>query len=147
MIWELIGSRSAGYVISAVLICAEYLRLGIFYRSQHRILLVSFAIKLAFIIIEVGLAIGFGVCMGSHQKAKKNPGAILEWVIAFVFTGYILSFVIDLLPSVRTRRHVPQGEKRSVMTQGDPNGSANVSLEEPLTYDSQGPNYYRGQHV
>lgn len=137
----------AGYVISAVLICAEYLRLGIFYRSQHRILLVSFAIKLAFIIIEVGLAIGFGVCMGSHQKSKKNPGAILEWVIAFVFTGYVLSFVIDLLPSVRTRRHVPQGEKRSVMAQGDPNGSVNVSLEEPLTYDSQGPNYYRGQRV
>jgi hypothetical protein len=128
------------------LICAEYLRLGIFYRSQHRILLVSFAIKLAFIIIEVGLAIGFGVCMGSHKKSKKNPGAILEWVIAFVFTGYVLSFVVDLLPSVRTRRHVPQGEKRSVMTHRD-EGSHNVSLEEPLTYDSQGPNYYRGQRV
>jgi len=140
-------SHSAGYVVSAILICAEYLRLGLFYRSQHRILLASFAIKLAFIIIEIGLAIGFGVCKGSDKKSRKNPAAVLEWVIAFVFTGYVLSFVVDLLPSVRTKRHVPQGEKISVMTHANPDRPANVSVEEPLTYDSQGPNYYRGQHV
>ncbi|KAJ5085665.1 hypothetical protein N7532_010436 [Penicillium argentinense] len=134
-----------GYVISAILICAEYLWIGIFYRSQHRILLASFIIKLGFIIIEVGLAIGFGACMNSNNKAKKNPGAILEWVIAFVFTGYVLSFVVDLLPSVRTRRHLPQGEKLATMVH-DHNLPA-ASLEEPLTTDSVGPNFYRGQRV
>lgn len=83
--------------------------------------------------------------MNSNNKAKKNPGAILEWVIAFVFTGYVLSFVIDLLPSVRTRRHVPQGEKRREMAEDQ--SQAGASLEEPLTYDSIGPNTYRGQRV
>lgn len=140
---------SIGYLISAILICAEYLRMGIFYRSQHRILIVSFCIKLAFVIIEVALAIGFGVCMTSSDKSKKNPSAILEWVIAFVFTGYILSFAIDLLPSVRTRRHVPQGEKPTAMSDFNRhNGNGNLptaSLEEPLTTDSA--QYYRGARV
>ncbi|OQE14222.1 hypothetical protein PENSTE_c037G09962 [Penicillium steckii] len=136
-----------GYIISAILICAEYLWIGIFYRNQHRILLASFIIKLGFIIIEIGLAIGFGICMNSSNKAKKNPGAILEWVIAFVFTGYVLSFVIDLLPSVRTRRHLPQGEKRRGMGEVEDHSQAGASLEEPLTYDSMGPNTYRGQRI
>ncbi|KAJ5224123.1 hypothetical protein N7468_008665 [Penicillium chermesinum] len=134
-----------GYLVSAIFICAEYLRIGIFYRSQHRILLVSFCIKLAFVIIEIGLAIGFGVCHQSSNKSLKNPGAILEWVIAFVFTGYILSFVIDLLPAVRTRRHIPQGEKAAMAQAQAHDNMPAASLEEPLTTDSA--NYYRGQRV
>lgn len=136
----------AGYLISAILICAEYLHMGLFYRPQHRILLVSFSIKLSFVIIEIALAIAFGICMESDDRAKKNPGAIIEWVIAFVFTGYVLSFVIDLLPSVRTRRHLPQGEKRAAMSQSQTDDDVpQASLEEPLTTDSA--NYYRGQRV
>src|SRR6202012_5695232 len=42
----------AGYVISAIFLCAEYQRLGIHYR-QHRVLRLSFWIKLAFIFVEV----------------------------------------------------------------------------------------------
>lgn len=141
---------SGGYIISAVLICAEYFRLGISYRRQHRVLLASFVIKVTFAIIEVGLAIGFGICTKSSDSSKKNVGAILEWVIAFVFTGYVLSFVVDLLPAVRTRRHVPQGEKHASMM-SSPHGSGEIpsgaSIEEPLTTDSTGPNYYRGQRV
>ncbi|KAJ5709903.1 FK506 suppressor Sfk1 [Penicillium malachiteum] len=133
-----------GYLISAILICAEYLRIGLFYRSQHRILLVSFCIKLAFVIIEIALAIAFGICMESSDRAKKNPSAIIEWVIAFVFTGYILSFVIDLLPSIRTRRHIPQGEKRATMAEAHEH-LPHASLDEPLTTDSA--NYYRGARV
>ncbi|KAF4221169.1 hypothetical protein CNMCM5878_009966 [Aspergillus fumigatiaffinis] len=143
-----------GYLVSAVLICIEYLWLGVFYRSQHRILFASFLIKLAFVIIEVALAIAFGICT-RRNSGKKNVAAILEWVIAFVFTGYILSFVVDLLPSVRTRRHIPQGEKRLEMAHEGPNAphphrngaSGGYMVEEPLTTDSTGPNtnFYRGQ--
>lgn len=97
--------------------------------------------------IEVGLAIGFGICVGSNSQSKKDPGAILEWVIAFVFTGYILSFVVDLLPSVRTRTRLPQGEKRTEMADEEPRPPHHTSLEEPLTTDSTGPNYYRGQRM
>lgn len=86
--------------------------------------------------------------MNSSNKAKKDPGAILEWVIAFVFTGYVLSFVVDLLPSVRTRRHLPQGEKRQTMAMNENLSTETpASLEEPLTTDSAGPNYYRGQRL
>lgn len=137
----------AGYLISALLICAEYLRMGIFYRSQHRILITSFIIKAGFVVVEVALAIAFGVC--GRKPHTRNAGAILEWVIAFVFTGYVLSFVIDLLPSVRTRRHVPQGEKRTQVGPTSPSGVESVTIEEPLTMDSTGPaaGYYRGQRI
>lgn len=47
----------AGYVVSAIFICAEYQRLGIHFR-QHAVLRMSFWLKLAFILIEVALAIG-----------------------------------------------------------------------------------------
>ncbi|KAH8646055.1 Frag1/DRAM/Sfk1 family-domain-containing protein [Tricladium varicosporioides] len=88
-----------GYIISAVFICWEYQRLGIHFR-QHRILRISFWVKLAFILLEVALAIAFGVT--GHAK-HYNAAAVLEWTIAFVFTFYVFSFFIDLLPAVRTR--------------------------------------------
>jgi len=88
-----------GYVLSAIFVCWEYQRLGIRFR-QYRVLRVSFWLKLAFIIAESFLAIGFGVCL---FKGRQNPGAILEWIISFVFTFYILTFLIDLFPVVRTK--------------------------------------------
>jgi len=89
----------AGYVISAVFICAEYQRLGIHFR-QHRVLRISFWLKLTFILVEVALAIAFGV---TNFNDKYNVAAVLEWAIAFVFTFYVFSFFIDLLPAVHTR--------------------------------------------
>ncbi|KAL3489158.1 Frag1/DRAM/Sfk1 family-domain-containing protein [Aspergillus germanicus] len=133
------------YLVSAILICIEYLRLGIFYRPHHRVLLISFWIKAFFIVVEIALAIAFGVC-GWHRPHRRNAAAVLEWVIALVFTFYVLSFIIDLLPSVRTRNHVPQGEKRIDTPRSEQPG---MVYEEPLTQDSMGPNantsanYYR----
>lgn len=72
-------NTSAGYLISAILICAEYLRLGIFYRSQHIILFASFAIKSSFVVIEIALAIAFGICTKSSVPERRNAGAVLEW--------------------------------------------------------------------
>ncbi|KAG9234180.1 Frag1/DRAM/Sfk1 family-domain-containing protein [Amylocarpus encephaloides] len=88
-----------GYVISAIFICWEYQRLGIHFR-QHAILRISFWIKLFFILIEIALAIGFGVC---SRTGRYNAAAVLEWIIAFVFTFYVFSFFIDLIPAVRTK--------------------------------------------
>jgi Frag1/DRAM/Sfk1 family len=136
----------AGYILSAIFICAEYQRLGIHYRN-HRILRISFWVKLTFILVEVGLAIGFGV---STFKASRNNAAILEWIIALIFTGYVISFLLDLLPSVRTKHHMPQGHKDNMPM--SKNGHrrrdhAGVGIhsvgpgeyEEDLTHDSQGP--------
>ncbi|KAL9112430.1 MAG: hypothetical protein Q9227_003272 [Pyrenula ochraceoflavens] len=119
----------AGFILNAVFICAEYQRLGIHYRN-HRILRISFWIKLAFLLIEVVLAIVF---VATNWTEKYNVAAVFEWVIAFIFTFYILSYIIDLLPSVRTKHHVPQGfVDRAEMAMTDRGG-------EPLTTDSAGP--------
>ncbi|KAK5630744.1 hypothetical protein RRF57_006459 [Xylaria bambusicola] len=67
---------------------------------QHRVLRLSFWVKLMFVIVELALAIGFGVL---SKRKEWNRAAILEWVIALIFTFYVASFIIDLWPAVRTR--------------------------------------------
>ncbi|EXJ95986.1 hypothetical protein A1O1_01112 [Capronia coronata CBS 617.96] len=128
----------AGYVLSAVFICAEYWRLGIHYR-HHRILRISFYVKLVFIIIEVILAIVF-VC--TDFTSNQNIAAVFEWIVALVFTGYILSFLLDLLPSVRTRHHVPQGWREAELEKGR-HGDQTLP-GPPITSDSAGPNQEQG---
>lgn len=122
----------AGYVICAIFLCAEYQRLGIHYRN-HRIIRVSFWAKLAFLIVEVVLAI---IYASTTFTKKKNVAAVFEWVIALIFTAFILSFLLDLLPSVRTKHHVPQGyQSESGMEKG-----GDRQYQQPLTNDSAGPN-------
>ncbi|KAI0446578.1 Frag1/DRAM/Sfk1 family-domain-containing protein [Xylaria telfairii] len=89
----------AGYLVSALFLCWEFQRLGKKYR-QHRVLRLSFWVKLTFVIVELALAIGFGV---TRKNNDSNTAAILEWVIALVFTFYLFSFMIDLWPAVATR--------------------------------------------
>ncbi|KAL9587368.1 MAG: hypothetical protein Q9212_000295 [Teloschistes hypoglaucus] len=91
----------AGYVISAIFICAEYQRLGVHFR-QHRILRVSFWMKLFFILIEFCLAVVF---VGtSFTTGHKNIAAVFEWIIALIFTFYVLTFFVDLLPASRSHQ-------------------------------------------
>ena len=76
---------SVGYLISAILICIEYLYMGLLYRSRYRIIFVSFGFKLAFIIIEIALAIAW-VCMAGRQgQYKKNASAVIEWGMTVPF--------------------------------------------------------------
>jgi len=87
-----------GYIISAIFICWEYQRLGIHYR-EHRILRISFWIKLTFIFVELGVAIAFGVL---GDKEHYNGAAVCEWVVALIFTFYVWSFAIDFIPATKT---------------------------------------------
>lgn len=105
-----------GYLISAIMICAEYQRLGRHYR-QHRILRLGFWIKLAFVVVELVLAIAFGSLL---FKGDKNVGAVLEWCLAFFFTFYILTFLIDLLPAVHTKgdHHPDESMRRAIDENG-----------------------------
>jgi len=108
----------AGYIISAIFTCAEYQRLGIHVR-QHRILRASFWIKLAFIIVELVLAITFAsLSFTGHQQ----QAAVFEWVIALIFTFWVLSFFVDLLPAFRTKGH-SGGEDVPQLEMGGPNGT------------------------
>ncbi|WEW60336.1 hypothetical protein PRK78_005821 [Emydomyces testavorans] len=124
-----------GYLLSAIFVCLEYLRLGIHYR-EHRILTISFWVKLTFILVEFGLAIAFGVT--GRGKGKRNQAAVIEW---------------DLAPSIRTQRHIPQGHRLPEMTSvthpGGQSSQPEVAYEEPLTTDSMGDaaNRYRGPVV
>lgn len=68
---------SGGYLLSAIFICLEYLRLGLFYRDKHVVLMVSFWIKALFVVIELGLAIAFGVL--DKVSRRQNSAAIVEW--------------------------------------------------------------------
>lgn len=90
---------SVGYIISAIFICAEYQRLGIHFR-EHRILAASFWVKLGFIIVEIALAIAFGV---TERQRNYNTSGVLEWTISLIFIFYMWSFIIDFLPAIHTR--------------------------------------------
>lgn len=115
-----------GYVVSAIFICAEYQRLGIHYR-EHRILRISFWIKLAFIFIEVGLAIGFGVSLRNGDR-NRNTAGILEWVVALVYAFYVASFYLDFLPARR------RNSKGSTMTQEEAMMRENEAARGGLAY-------------
>lgn len=94
-----LGLFIVGYLLSAVFICWEYQRLGVRH-PEHNILAVSFWIKLAFILITICLAIPFVVLT---KLGIYNPAAVLEWVIALVFSFYVFSFYVDLYPAVYTK--------------------------------------------
>ncbi|KLU93160.1 hypothetical protein MAPG_12098 [Magnaporthiopsis poae ATCC 64411] len=132
-----------GYALSAVFICWEYQRLG--QNREHRILRVSFWIKLAFVITEVLLSVGFGVAL---RTRNQNSGAVLEWVIAFIFTLYIFSFFVDLYPAVYTGRrgvgaHRRHGPSDAFRTKGMPEtthqSSSSMSQRRPIDEESGRP--------
>jgi hypothetical protein len=87
-----------GYVVSACFTCAEYQRLGIRYR-EFKILRLSFWMKLAFILVELALAIAFGVL---KKVSKNNTAAVVEWVIALVYAFYVASYAVDFRPATKT---------------------------------------------
>jgi len=132
-----------GFILSAVFLCAEYQRLGIHYR-EHRILRISFWVKLAFILVEIVLA---AVFVGTTFTHRRNVAAVFEWIVALVFTFYVLSFLLDLLPSVRSKNHQPQGWRHTADVEKPEFNGGNGRVHAPLGADSQGPNAedgYRG---
>ncbi|KAG7289549.1 hypothetical protein NEMBOFW57_005920 [Staphylotrichum longicolle] len=119
----------AGYVLSAIFICWEYQRLGKNYR-EHRVLRLSFYIKLSFVIVEILLAVAFVACTFTHHY---NAGAVLEWVIAFIFSFYVFSFYIDLYPAAATKQQLAvsgngRGGLRARFTRGGYGGGG----EKPM---------------
>ena len=70
-------------------------------------------------------------------KNKYNAAAVLEWSIAFIFTFYVLSFFIDLLPAVTSKRH-RFSETQMQQEANDPISNANTNYHEGRsTLDSQ----------
>ncbi|KAF2757094.1 hypothetical protein EJ05DRAFT_477320 [Pseudovirgaria hyperparasitica] len=122
----------AGYIVSAIFICIEYQRLGIHFR-EHRILRISFWIKLSFILLELALAIAFGV---TQNQAQWNAAAILEWIIALIYTFYVLSFFLDFLPAIKTKHHESEETTIGMVEQ-------QAALEDPAVTAPTGRFYDR----
>jgi hypothetical protein len=129
-------TNSAGYIISAIFICSEYQRLGIHHR-QHRVLRISFWIKLAFIFVELGLAIAFGAL---GDKEHYNGAAVCEWVIALIYAFYVWSFAIDFIPAVRTRHYASKETELEMAT-----AMENESRERGFSGTAQEQYAYNGR--
>jgi len=100
-----------GYVISAVFILIEYARLGTHNRA-FRIIKLSWWMKFIFMVIEVALAIVFGAL---NRYKKWDYAAIVEWIIALVYTIWVLSFVVDFLPAARVSHHAHPADGDSTL--------------------------------
>jgi len=101
-------------------------------------------VKLAFILVEIVLA---AVFVGTTFTHRRNVAAVFEWIVALVFTFYVLSFLLDLLPSVRSKNHQPQGWRHTADVEKPEFNGGNGRVHAPLGADSQGPNAedgYRG---
>lgn len=98
--------------------------------NRHlRILRVSFWIKLSFVLIEVVLAIAFVSLTFTHHT---TGGAIVEWIIAFIFAFYVFSFCIDLYPATRTHgHHRVHGAHANGIAEKQTHGSAATADTEP----------------
>lgn len=128
-----------GYIVSAIFICAEYQRLGIHYR-EHRILRMSFWVKLAFILIEVVLAIAFGVTLNNGDH-NRNTAGILEWVVALVYAFYVASFYLDFLPvQSRNSKGNNMTEEEAMMREND------ARMNGGMQYTGGAIPYQNGQH-
>ncbi|KAH0605120.1 uncharacterized protein H6S33_005102 [Morchella sextelata] len=87
-----------GVIFSAVFTTLSYRVLGTAF-IERAVLKTSYQIKQWIVIIEVPLTIAMAVLMIMN---KDNIAAVLEWLIAFVFTAYVLSFYLELRPRSRT---------------------------------------------
>ncbi|GAB7349475.1 hypothetical protein MBLNU459_g0187t1 [Dothideomycetes sp. NU459] len=129
-----------GYVISAIFICAEYQRLGIHFR-EHRVLRLSFWLKLAFIFVEVALAIAFGVM---SDKEHYNRAAVLEWVVSLIYILYVASFAMDFLPAIHSKHHrFPPVTEHQAIEQGEPTNAMSMT-GGPVYSDN---NYSNGSYA
>lgn len=71
-------SLSVGHMVSAALMCLDYMHMGIAHALREIMLLTSFMIKLSFIVIELSLIIAFRVTEHTHYN-ENNMAATLEW--------------------------------------------------------------------
>ncbi|KAL5598863.1 hypothetical protein BROUX41_003816 [Berkeleyomyces rouxiae] len=111
-----------GFIFSAVFACWEFHSLRRYY-TEEPLLRVSFWVKFVFIIVEGSLAITFGVLA---RQDEYDAAAVLEWIIAIIFTFYVFSYVMDLWPAVHTKK--PEMRyKRSAQGQSESPDSTSIS--------------------
>lgn len=111
--------------------------------------------KLFFILVEVALAIGaflmpiccllltrtaFGVL---NNQNHYSAGAVVEWVIAFIFTFYVWSFAIDFIPALETRQGRYHGESQIGMAEREADADGTTAAP-PFSMPHDGRYYANG---
>lgn len=100
---------------------------------QHRDLRISFWVKLTIALVSIALAVVF---VATNFTGKDEAAAVLEWAVAFLFTAFILSFLIDLYPAAATKPHAARYEKR-----GNPHDMEEAGGAGGVTTPPQQPHY------
>ena len=80
-----------------------------------------------FILVEVVFAIVF---VSTSFDGQQNVAGVFEWIVALVFTFYVLTFFMDLLPAARSAQehtnteilHKREAEDGDMMMNGSGNG-------------------------
>ena len=75
---HLADTSSVGHMVSAALMCLDYMHIGIAHALEEFMLMTSFVIKISFIIIELSLIIAFRITEHTHYN-ENNMAATLEW--------------------------------------------------------------------
>jgi hypothetical protein len=70
----------------------------------------------------------------TNFKKKYNAAAVLEWAVAFIFTFYVFSFFIDLLPAVHTKNYTSSQTEMQ------------MEANDPAAQESSGKYYRNGRH-
>ncbi|KAF8310490.1 hypothetical protein DL93DRAFT_2035074, partial [Clavulina sp. PMI_390] len=90
-----------GVALSAIFTTAELGLLDVYHQDHQRIhglLRLSYILKIVLVVVDVALAIAFGITL-FQSDSVHNVSAVLEWAVAFIFTFYLLTFVLDLWPA------------------------------------------------
>ena len=58
-------------------------------------------------------------------SSKQNVAAVFEWIIALIFTFYVLTFFVDLLPAARNTQMMANVERFHMQDVEGANGHGN----------------------
>ncbi|KAK9239995.1 Frag1/DRAM/Sfk1 family-domain-containing protein [Lipomyces kononenkoae] len=102
-----LGIFVVGIGIAAACSFGEYAMLRRNYYEVHW-LRFSYKLKLAWFIVALGLAIAFVVL---DNMSNPNPGAIVEWTLAYWYGFFSIILTFDLLPASRKSQEREQNGK------------------------------------
>ena len=78
------------------------------------------------------------------NQSKWNVAAVVEWIIAFIFTFYVLSFAVDFIPALSTRQDKYAGGPTDNTQIGMADAEAQGAAYNPAASAPAGGRYYAG---
>jgi amino acid transporter len=129
-----------GVALSALFSIIEYRWLAKDFHGSRR-LRKAYLLKGVIAGALIALAIAFAGALYGKSQTSTDAGAVLEWVIAFGYTLYLLTFVYDLRLAKGRHRGELSRDRLLAAQQQHPRGSigtANGYAPSTATYGTQG---------